>query len=796
MMINARFAARLVPLSAAWLLIAILFTSAARGSEAAGESDREAALAAWTAQLRDADVSTRRQAVEALLAQGEAARPAVADLVRALGDEDAEVGAAAAVALAQLAADPERVIPLLAARLGDGTDTQRGPMWAVCGSALGHYGRAALPHVAPALASPSSATLRSALLAIDRIGADAAALVPDVIAILRRNDPETRIYAIGALRAIGPGAREAIPELVQQLSSDDFHTQYWACRALGAIGPEARVAAGELVTCLRSGATSVRRNAAAALGNIGPEVGQAAVEALIEALSDPSQMVRQNAVVALGQLQPLAAPAIPAIEQLLQEPSKFIPRAPAARTLWLLAPQSPLPAQALLRDVEHDDDPWTAAAMFREIQAPDEILQRLVALLDSTNVWTRQFAAVALLESGAEVQRARSVLEQLAHSDDEETRESAAASLARLQDRLGEAPDGLPEITARMQEFVDAQQISGAVTLVARRGKIVHLAAVGLADREANRPMQADTLFCIASMTKPVTATALMILQDEGQLSIDDPVSKFIPAFEAIRLRDGPPKQPITLRHCLTHTAGLGGSQQNTGTLQETVEQLAQRPLDFEPGTKWQYSPGLSVCGRVVEVVAGQPFAEFLAARIFRPLNMVDTTFHPSAAQQQRLARLYQPGPAGQSLVAATHWLSDMSPDKSPNPSGGLFSTAGDMARFYQMILNGGELDGQRIVSAAAVAEMTRLQTGELTTGFTDGNGWGLGWCLVRQPQGVSAMLAPGSFGHGGAFGTQGWVDPQRQTIFVLMIQRTGFGNSDGAEIRRVFQELGARGGD
>ena len=172
---------------------------------------------------------------------------------------------------------------------------------------------------------------------------------------------------------------------------------------------------------------------------------------------------------------------------------------------------------------------------------------------------------------------------------------------------------------------------------------------------------------------------------------------------------------------------------------------------------------------------------------------MADTTFHPSAAQQPRLAVLYQPGAGGNSLARATHWLVDISPDKSPNPSGGLFSTAADMARFYQMILNGGELDGRRIVSAAAVREMTKIQTGDLTTGFTDGNGWGLGWCLVRQPQGVTAMLSPGTFGHGGAFGTQGWVDPQRQMIFVLLIQRTGFGNSDAADIRRIFQELAVK---
>lgn len=352
----------------------------------------------------------------------------------------------------------------------------------------------------------------------------------------------------------------------------------------------------------------------------------------------------------------------------------------------------------------------------------------------------------------------------------------------------------LAQIRPRMQEFVDQQQVSGTVTLVAYRGRVVHLEAVGLADVESRRPMRPDTMFCIASMTKPITAAAVMILRDEGKLSLDDPVSKYVPAFAEVALRDGKPKQRITLRHCLTHTAGLSGSQQNEGSLQETIQKLAQRPLDFEPGTKWQYSPGLSVCGRVVEVVSGKPFAEFLAERIFRPLKMVDSTFHPSPAQQQRLARLYQPGEGGKSLTPATHWLVDLSPDSSPNPSGGLFSTAADIGRFYQMLLNQGELDGQRIVSAAAVREMTEIQTGELRTGFTDGNAWGLGCGLVRRPQGVTAMLSPGTFGHGGAFGTQSWADPQRQMIFVLMIQRTGFGNGDASDLRRVFQELAVQG--
>ena len=151
---------------------------------------------------------------------------------------------------------------------------------------------------------------------------------------------------------------------------------------------------------------------------------------------------------------------------------------------------------------------------------------------------------------------------------------------------------------------------------------------------------------------------------------------------------------------------------------------------------------------------------------------------------------MYKPGADKKSIERTSHWLVDDSSERAPNPSGGLLSTASDMARFYQMILNGGELDGQRIVSHAAVEQMTRVQTGDLTTGFLPGSAWGLGWCLVRKPQDVTKSLSSGAYGHGGAFGTQGWVDPKREMIFVLMIARTGFGSSDGSEIRGVFQDI------
>jgi CubicO group peptidase (beta-lactamase class C family) len=349
----------------------------------------------------------------------------------------------------------------------------------------------------------------------------------------------------------------------------------------------------------------------------------------------------------------------------------------------------------------------------------------------------------------------------------------------------------LDRIAPQMQRFVDRGEVSGVVSLVARRGKIAHFSALGLADVESGRPMQPDTIFAIASMTKPITATAVMMLQDEGKLSIDDPVAKYLPEFADVKLRDGTaPQRAITLRHLLTHTSGLGGSQQNEGTLAETAAALARRPLDFEPGTRWQYGPGLSVCGRVVEVVSGMPLERFLSERLFEPLGMRDTTFLPNDAQRGRLARLYQPGPQGKSLQRADHWLLDLSPDRSPNPSGGLFSTADDMARFYQMILDGGRWQGKQILSEKAVRLMTTIHTGDLPTGFTPGNGWGLGWCVVADPQGTTRALSPGSYGHGGAFGTQGWVDPQREMVFVLLIQRTGFGNSDGSDIRATLQQL------
>jgi CubicO group peptidase (beta-lactamase class C family) len=345
-------------------------------------------------------------------------------------------------------------------------------------------------------------------------------------------------------------------------------------------------------------------------------------------------------------------------------------------------------------------------------------------------------------------------------------------------------------VPVRLEQFVADGEIAGAVTFVYVIGDTFvgeHLTSVGKANRETGVPMDDDTLFGIMSMTKPITATALMILVEEGKLSLDDPVEKHIPAFADAKTEDGEPVRGLTVRHVLTHTSGLTGDQGCEESLEATAAALAQRPFEFQPGEKWAYGPSINVVGRIVEVVAGEPYEQFLAERIFKPLGMNETTFHLSDAQGGRVAELYERTEAGE-LKGAERWGDAGSADAVPNPSGGLFSTAGDLARFYQLILRGGELDDVRILSADAIREMTIVQTGDLVTGFTPGNGWGLGWCVVREPQGVSDALSPGSFGHGGAYGTQAWIDPERKAFYVLLIQRSNLPNSDASDIRAEFQ--------
>jgi len=354
-------------------------------------------------------------------------------------------------------------------------------------------------------------------------------------------------------------------------------------------------------------------------------------------------------------------------------------------------------------------------------------------------------------------------------------------------------PDG-PTVSQLLAKYIALGEIPGAVVLVHESGQPPVTTALGLSDVATAKLAAPDDLFGIMSMTKPITATALMILVDEGKVSVDDPVEKYISAFKDAKLASGEPVRDLKIRHLLTHTSGLTGKQECIESLAGTANLLAARPFGFQPGTKWEYSPAMNVVGRIIEIASGMPYEQFVRERILVPLAMNDTTFHPSDAQRARTASIYKKSENGKTLEPGERWAGLGGPEAVPNPSGGLFSTAADMDRFYSMILGGGELDGVRIVSADAVEQMTTVQTGDLTTGFTPGNAWGLGWCIVRAPREVTGMLSPGSFGHGGAYGTEGWVDPVKKRIFVLMYQRSDAGNSDGADIRKEFQQAAVDG--
>jgi CubicO group peptidase (beta-lactamase class C family) len=374
----------------------------------------------------------------------------------------------------------------------------------------------------------------------------------------------------------------------------------------------------------------------------------------------------------------------------------------------------------------------------------------------------------------------------------------AAAQTADLSSR----------IRARMKEFVAQGQISGSVTLVGRRDEVVSLEAVGLRSIEDGLPMRRDTIFRIASMTKPITAIGVMMLAEDGKLALDDPVEKHLPEFrgqmmvaeraeDAILLKK--PARAITLRDLAAHTSGLPSASPaglrelyslRNHTLAEAVMAFSQRPLDFEPGTRWAYcSPGIDTLGRVIEVLSGQSYEGFLQERLFDPLGMRDTTFYPSPAQLRRAAVVYERKNGDLRPVAAFRGGLPKGA-RYPLPAGGLFSTAPDLARLYQMLLSGGTASGRRYLTEAALTEMTRVQTGDLEAGFSEGIGFGLGWSIVRQPVGLTEMLSPGTYGHGGGYGTQCWIDPHRGLFTILLTQRPDLNARDEAFLRRQLPQI------
>jgi CubicO group peptidase (beta-lactamase class C family) len=375
-----------------------------------------------------------------------------------------------------------------------------------------------------------------------------------------------------------------------------------------------------------------------------------------------------------------------------------------------------------------------------------------------------------------------------------------SAQEAKPQSNTGPA---IAALSSSMQSFVDAKEVAGLVTVVTDENGVVFEEAYGWSDVEKQEPMKKDSIFWIASMSKPITGFSVMLLVDEGKLALDDRVTKYLPELEALRTADGKPVE-ITIRNLLTHTSGMSELKPDqtytSKTLQEAVSRYAKEPVLFQPGSKWQYSQtSINTAARVVEVVSGMSFDTFLQKRICEPLGMKDTTFYLTAEQYARLAKSYSRTDDGQFKEAAVFLLEGKSPmdkDRFPAANGGLFSTADDYARFCRMLINEGKVDGNQLLSPESVRAFRTIHTGALTTGFTPGNGWGVGCCVVRNPQGASAALSAGSFGHGGAYGTQAWVDPVKRRAYILMTQRANFPNADDSAVRKAFQEKAAKAFD
>jgi len=383
-------------------------------------------------------------------------------------------------------------------------------------------------------------------------------------------------------------------------------------------------------------------------------------------------------------------------------------------------------------------------------------------------------------------------------------RPAALAFVATLT-AFAEAPI-LPGVGAAMQEMTAKNEIAGAVTLVVSKDRVLHLESIGFADVAAKRPMTPDALFWIASMTKPVTGVAVLMLQDEGKLSVADPVAKYLPEFAALKTPSGKSAN-LTITQILTHTSGLGEATgpaaQQAHTLADLVPIWLAAPMQYEPGEKWKYTQsGINAASRIVEVVSGMAFDVFVQKRIFEPLGMKDTTFYPTDAQRARLATAYEKNKDSGALEPVPARADYGTRDRPPQGNGGLYSTGPDYARFCQMLLNGGTFEGHRYLSAEAMKLLSTPQTGDLPTGFfqsdTYGNrganyGWGIATCVLRTPhEGVAAMLSPGTFGHGGAWGTQAWIDPVKGIAYIMMVQRSGFPNSDASDVRRAFQQAAA----
>jgi CubicO group peptidase (beta-lactamase class C family) len=366
----------------------------------------------------------------------------------------------------------------------------------------------------------------------------------------------------------------------------------------------------------------------------------------------------------------------------------------------------------------------------------------------------------------------------------------------------GMNPGRLADIHQRMQEFVDRGKAAGIVTVLARHGQLASLDAVGYRDLESKTPMSTDTLFRIMSLTKPVTCIGIMTLVDEGRLSLIDPVEKYLPEFKGQKLnpcedRAGyacglvAPHRPVNIEDLMKHTSGMRApeSSDSPASLAELVTRAARMPLLFEPGTRWDYSNiGYDTLGRIIEVVTGKPYDQYLHDTIFEPLGMQDTFFYVPQGKRARVASVYT------DVNGTLQKVDVREPQRGrdrPSPAGGLFSTAHDLLRLNEMMRNHGALDGKRVLSAAAVELMTTSLTGDLKAGWAPGMGHGLGWEVVRNPEGMYRYNSIGTFAKGGAYRTYEWVDPAKDLIGIILMQRTN-GGGDVADEINAFMAMAA----
>ncbi len=400
-------------------------------------------------------------------------------------------------------------------------------------------------------------------------------------------------------------------------------------------------------------------------------------------------------------------------------------------------------------------------------------------------------------------------------------------------EEVGFSTERLARIGPAMQRYVDACEIPGVITVAARHGQIVHFESRGMMDIEANKRMADDAIFRIASMTKPIACTALMMLYEEGHFLLNDPISRYLPSFKSMMVKGKhgmlePAHREITFRDCLTHTAGFdsrgymdivarssGGGLRpegrplvpgtagrtinlpaQRGTVADSVEMLAKAPLSFHPGTDWEYNPGHDVVGVLVERVSGQTLDKFLQERIFAPLKMVDTGFFLPREKCGRLAAAYvtdrnEWGAIGLVDSPATS-AKVTGPKTYCSGAGGLLSTAADYARFAQMMLNGGSLDGARILGRKTVELMTTNHTGDLNI-YPKGPGYGYGLGLfVRLNLAGDALLgSPGSYGWEGAFCTYYFADPKEDLFGLLFSQRGCFENPQAnSTFGKIFERM------